>query len=184
LTTFFGSLGLPTRFGSPFGNSFGSSFRWPKIELGESDKTIKVVAELPGMEQKDVDVSFDSNVLTIRGEKKGSSGDAVYSERWQRAFERSVQLSPDADFEKLKADFRNGILSVTIAKRPDARNRVRPDSDQQLSDDRRWCRSPEGARQVVMHIAKRQTRRGLLARPLFYYREAPCKWKRLSTVVV
>jgi HSP20 family protein len=72
-----------------------------------------------------VDVSLDNDVLTIRGEKKGSSTDAVYSEHWQGTFQRSVQLSPDADPEKIKADFRNGVLSVTIAKRPDAQNRVR-----------------------------------------------------------
>ncbi|MEA3112501.1 MAG: hypothetical protein QOG58_2300 [Caballeronia sp.] len=72
-----------------------------------------------------MDVALDNDVLTIRGEKKGSSTDAVYSERWQGTFQRSVQLSPDADPEKIKADFRNGVLSVTIAKRPDAQNRVR-----------------------------------------------------------
>jgi HSP20 family protein len=118
---FFRSFDLPTRFGS----SFGSSFGWPNIELSESDEEIKVVAELPGLEQKDVDVSLDNDMLTIRGEKKGSSTDAVYSERWQGTFQRSVQLSPDADPEKIKADFRNGVLSVTIGKRPDAQNRVR-----------------------------------------------------------
>lgn len=72
-----------------------------------------------------MDVSLDNDVLTIRGEKKGPSTDAVYSERWQGTFQRSVQLSPDADPQKIKADFRNGVLSVTIAKRPDAQNRVR-----------------------------------------------------------
>jgi HSP20 family protein len=72
-----------------------------------------------------VDVSLDNDMLTIRGEKKGSSTDAVYNERWQGTFQRSVQLSPDADPEKIKADFRNGVLSVTIGKRPDAQNRVR-----------------------------------------------------------
>ena len=72
-----------------------------------------------------MDVSLDNDVLTIRGEKKGSATDAVYSERWQGTFQRSVQLSPDADPEKITADFRNGVLSVTIAKRPDAQNRVR-----------------------------------------------------------
>ena len=72
-----------------------------------------------------MDVSLVNDVLIIRGEKRGLSTDAVYSERWQGTFQRSVQLSPDADPEKIKADFRDGVLSVTIAKRPDARNRVR-----------------------------------------------------------
>jgi HSP20 family protein len=118
---FFRSFDLPARFGS----SFGSSFGWPNIELSESDKEIKVVAELPGLEQKDVDVSLDKDVLTIRGEKKASSTGAVYSERWQGSFQRSVQLSPDADPDKVTADFRNGVLTVTVAKRPDAQSRVR-----------------------------------------------------------
>lgn len=114
---FFRSFDLPARFGSSFG--------WPNIELSESDKEIKVIAELPGLEQKDVDVSLANDVLTIRGEKKGSSADALYSERWQGTFQRSVQLSPDADPDRVTADFRNGVLTVTIAKRPDAQNHVR-----------------------------------------------------------
>lgn len=118
---FFRGFDQPARFGS----SFSSSSGWPNIELSESEKEIRVVAELPGLEQKDVDVSLDNDVLTIRGEKKGSSTGAVYSERWQGSFQRSVQLSPDADPEKITADFRNGVLTVTIAKRPDAQTRVR-----------------------------------------------------------
>ncbi|MBU9374829.1 Hsp20/alpha crystallin family protein [Burkholderia multivorans] len=118
---FFRSFDMPARFGS----SLASSFGWPNIELNESDDAITVVAELPGLEQKDIDVSLDHDVLTIRGEKKGGSTGAVYSERWQGAFQRSVQLSPDADPEKVAASFRNGVLTVTIAKRPDAQSRVR-----------------------------------------------------------
>ena len=118
---FFRSFDLPARFGS----SFDASSGWPNLELSESDKEIRVVAELPGLEQKDVDVSLDNDVLIIRGEKKGSSTGAVYSERWQGTFQRSVQLGPDADPEKITADFRNGVLTVTIAKRPDAQTRVR-----------------------------------------------------------
>jgi HSP20 family protein len=109
----------------PAGSSFGSSFGWLNIELSESNKEIKVVAELLGVEEKDVDVSLDNDVLIIRGEKKGLSTDAAYSERRQGTFQHSVQLSPDADPKKIKADFRNGVLSATIAKRPDVQNRVR-----------------------------------------------------------
>ncbi|MFP3645994.1 Hsp20/alpha crystallin family protein [Paraburkholderia sp. SIMBA_054] len=119
---FFRSFDLPSRFGA---SSFGSSFGGPDIELTESEKEIQIVAELPGLEQKDVDISVNNDILTIRGEKKGSSTGAVYSERWQGTFERSVQLSPDADPDKITADFRSGVLTVTVAKRPDAQNRVR-----------------------------------------------------------
>lgn len=118
---FFRSFNLPAHFGASFGTAVG----WPNIELSEDDKEIRVVAELPGLEQKDVEVSIDNDVLTICGEKKGTSTGAVYSERWQGTFQRSVQLSPDADPDKVTADFRNGVLTVTLAKRPDAQSRVR-----------------------------------------------------------
>ncbi|MPW22792.1 Hsp20 family protein [Paraburkholderia sp. CNPSo 3157] len=117
---FFRAFDVPARFG---GSTFSGN--WPNIELSETDKEIRIVAELPGLEQKDVDVSLDNDVLTIRGEKKSESSGAFYSERWQGAFQRSVQLSHDADPEKASAQFRNGVLTVTVAKRPDAQSRTR-----------------------------------------------------------
>ncbi|KND54481.1 small heat shock protein [Candidatus Paraburkholderia kirkii] len=64
---FFRSFDLPARFGS----SFGASSGWPNIELSERDKEMRIIAELPGLEKNDVDVSLDNDVLTIRGEKTG-----------------------------------------------------------------------------------------------------------------
>ncbi len=110
-------IGLPSRFGMWGG--------WPNVEVSETDAEVKVVAELPGLEQKDVEVSFHDGMLTLKGEKKSESNGAVYSERWQGQFQRSLQLGPDIDPDKIAASFKNGVLTVTLPKRPDAQSRVK-----------------------------------------------------------
>jgi HSP20 family protein len=107
---------------SPFGWSTG----WPHVEVSETDAEVRVVAEMPGLEQKDVEVTLhDGGVLTLRGEKKSESEGALYSERWHGRFQRSIQLGPDADPEKVSATFKNGVLTVTLGKRPEAQSRVK-----------------------------------------------------------
>jgi HSP20 family protein len=110
-------IGLPARFGS-----FGT---WPYVEVSETDKELKVAAELPGMEQKDVEVSLADGVLTLKGEKKSETDDALYSERWHGQFQRSLQVGPDVDPDKVSAEFKDGVLTVTLTKRPDAQSRVK-----------------------------------------------------------
>jgi HSP20 family protein len=104
---------------------FGRSGTWPHVEVHETDKEVKVVAELPGVEQKDVEVSLHDGVLTLKGEKKSESNGAVYSERWHGQFQRSLQVGPDVDPEQVSATFRNGVLTVTLAKRPEAQSQVK-----------------------------------------------------------
>ena len=110
-------IGLPARFGS-----FGT---WPHVELSETDKELTVAAELPGMEQKDVEVSLADGVLTLKGEKKSETDGALYSERWHGQFQRSLQVGPDVDPDKVSAEFKNGVLTVTLTKRPDTQSRVK-----------------------------------------------------------
>ena len=98
---------------------------WPNVEISETDNEVKLVAELPGMEEKDVDLTFHDGVLTLKGEKKAETNGAVYSERWQGQFERTVRLGPDVDPNKIKAEFKNGVLTVTIGKRPEAQRQVK-----------------------------------------------------------
>ena len=98
---------------------------WPNVEISETDNEVKLVAELPGMEEKDVDLTFHDGVLTLKGEKKAETSGAVYSERWQGQFERTVRLGPDVDPDKIKAEFKNGVLTVTIGKRPEAQRQVK-----------------------------------------------------------
>jgi HSP20 family protein len=110
-------IGLPARFGS-----YGSG---PHIEVSETDKEVRVVAELPGMDQKDVEVALADGVLTLKGEKKSENSGALYSERWHGQFQRSLRLGPEVDPEKVNANFKNGVLTVALAKRPEAQSQVK-----------------------------------------------------------
>lgn len=98
---------------------------WPSVDIKETDKTIEVTAEMPGLEEKDVEVSLHEDVLTLKGEKKVEGGDAVYSERWRGRFERVLRVGPEVDPEKVTATFKNGVLTVTLGKRPEAQSPVR-----------------------------------------------------------
>lgn len=98
---------------------------WPQVDVSETDKEIKVVAELPGLEEKDIEVTLQEGKLTLKGEKKAESKEAAYSERWYGQFQRSLQLGPDLDPDKVEASFRNGVLTVTVAKRPEAQRPVK-----------------------------------------------------------
>ncbi|HZT18259.1 MAG TPA: Hsp20/alpha crystallin family protein, partial [Dongiaceae bacterium] len=95
------------------------------VEVSETDKEVKVVAELPGLDEKDVDVTLHDGVLTLKGEKKAEVNGTVYSERWQGSFQRSLQLGSEIDPEKVAASFKNGVLTVTLAKRPEAQSQVK-----------------------------------------------------------
>ena len=112
-------------FGVSVPGSFGRSGTWPHVEVSETENEVKVVAELPGMEQKDVDLSMHDGVMTIKGEKKAEATGTHYSERWHGRFQRSLQLGPDVDPVKVSASFRNGELTVVIAKRPDGQRQVK-----------------------------------------------------------
>jgi HSP20 family protein len=98
---------------------------YPTVELSESEEQIKVVAELPGMEERDVEVTFGEGVLRLKGEKKLETQEPMYSERWSGAFERLLPLGDDVDAERIKASFRNGVLTITLAKKPEAQRQVR-----------------------------------------------------------
>jgi HSP20 family protein len=98
---------------------------WPHLEVSETDTEVKVVAELPGIDQKDVEVSLTDGMLTLKGEKKSENSDATYSERWHGQFQRSLPVGNDVDPDKVDATFRNGVLTIAMAKRPEAERRTR-----------------------------------------------------------
>ncbi len=97
----------------------------PRLDLAESENDITVKAELPGVDSKEVDVQVIGNTLTIRGEKKQEKEekkrDYHFVERQYGAFQRSVQLPTTVDADKVEAVFKDGVLTVTIAKRPGAK---------------------------------------------------------------
>jgi len=98
----------------------------PEIDVKETDKEIRVTAELPGMEQKDIEVTFVDGGLTIKGEKREEQeeekGDWYHSERRWGAFERMIPLPADIDLNKAKAWFKKGVLKVTLPKSEQARS--------------------------------------------------------------
>ena len=100
---------------------------WPNVEVEEGEKDYKLVAELPGLDDKDVDVTLRDGLLTLKGERKAetSGNGGRYSERWYGKFERSFELGPDVDPDKVSASFKKGILTITVGKRPDAQSRVK-----------------------------------------------------------
>jgi len=118
--SFFRGFDLPMT-----GNPGWSVGTWPHVEVSETDNEVKLVAELPGMEEKDVELTLNEGRLTLKGEKKTETDGAVYSERWHGQFERTVQLGPDVDPDKIKAEFKNGVLTVTVGKRPEAERQVK-----------------------------------------------------------
>jgi HSP20 family protein len=101
---------LPT-----FGSSFGAG--WPNIEVSDSEKELRISAELPGMDEKDVEVLLEDGVLTLRGEKHSETeDDRQFSERFYGRFERRIPLGYEVEEDKVNASFKNGVLSVTLPK--------------------------------------------------------------------
>jgi len=94
----------------------------PPIDLSEDDEHYVVTAELPGMKAEDLRVELEGGALTIRGEKKlereVTRERCRTLERWFGAFERTFLLPSDAGGEPVQAVLEDGVLTVTIAKRP------------------------------------------------------------------
>lgn len=95
----------------------------PSIDVSESDKAIEVTAELPGVDEKDVEVTLADNVLTIKGEKKSEHEEKtdgrVVSERSYGMFRRSFSLPFEVAGDKVDAKFDKGVLKITLPKSPE-----------------------------------------------------------------
>lgn len=101
----------------------------PAIDVAEKEDGLLITAELPGLEDKDVEVFLDSDVLTIKGHKsqKREEKDAkrTYFESSYGSFARSVRLPYEVDPERVEAKLKQGILSVTLQKTPESNSRSR-----------------------------------------------------------
>jgi HSP20 family protein len=96
---------------------FGGGTGWPQLEIEQQDDRIEVVAELPGVDEKDIELSIEDGVLSLTGEKRSErKDDNGYSERSYGRFERRIALPSDVEEERCSADFRNGVLRVTIPR--------------------------------------------------------------------
>jgi len=106
------------------GNGGAGSGLVPQVDVRETDQEVEVIAELPGMDEADVDVSVAEGMLTIRGEKKSErerEGDGyILRERSFGRIERMVPLPEGLDLDSAEATFKNGVLTVKIAKTAEA----------------------------------------------------------------
>jgi len=112
----FRGFDLATSGGDRFLNG---SIGWPNIELTETEREVRIAAELPGLEEKDVQLELANGVLSIKGEKKTETDDKdrLFSERYYGRFERRIPVD-DVDEDKATAAFKNGALTVTMPKAP------------------------------------------------------------------
>ena len=124
---------FPELWGSPFGN-FWRSFdlaAWregqlmPTINVAESEDAIIVTAELPGVAPGEIEVTVEGDMLTIHGEKKEEKEEKGKSyhrtERRYGSFSRSIHLPSSVQSDKVKASSKDGVLTVEIPKREDAK---------------------------------------------------------------
>jgi len=107
--------------------ALGGGHRWPSVEVSETDKDIRVTAEVPGMSEKDIEVLLNDGVLTLRGEKRSETEDKErhFSERFYGRFERHIAVGFDVQEDKIDAAFKNGVLTVILPKSEKAQSKVK-----------------------------------------------------------
>jgi len=106
---------------APHGSASGTMGVFcPSIDVKENEKEFIIKAELPGVEEKDIDVTVTGDAVTIRGEKKQEKEDKnknyYYMERSYGSFSRVIPLDAEIESEKAEASFKNGILDIKIPK--------------------------------------------------------------------
>jgi HSP20 family protein len=99
----------------------------PAVDIAENEKEYEINAELPGMDEKDIDVKFADGRLTIKGEKREEKEEKdknyYLSERRYGSFQRSFQVPDGVDTDKIEANFKNGVLTVRLPKSAEAQKR-------------------------------------------------------------
>jgi HSP20 family protein len=109
---------------TPFAR-FRADMLSPKIDIAESKDAIDVTAELPGVDEKDLDVTLANGMLTIRGEKRTERDEQDKDKNWYLversygSFSRTIPLSFDPDPAKVEAKFDNGVLHIHLPKPPE-----------------------------------------------------------------
>ena len=117
---------------SPLGEERHSGLRYPAVDAREVDDAYVLEAALPGLAEKDVEVTVNGDTLTIESrcdsetEKKADGGEGTFilRERHREHFSRSFKLPENADPARIAADFQNGLLTLTIKKRTESQKRV------------------------------------------------------------
>lgn len=96
----------------------------PAIDVIDGEKEYQVVCELPGIDQKNIEVSIASNVLTLKGEKHENKEDKgrhfFKKEAWSGSVQRTIPLSGPVDADKVKAEMADGMLTITVPKKEES----------------------------------------------------------------
>ncbi len=128
----------PSRLFEEFFNDFPmlSAFQreresWsPSVDVLEKEGKLILRAELPGIEEKDIDLKVEGNVLTLKGERKLEKEDEKSNyhrmESFYGSFSRSFTLPETVDLDKITADYKNGVLTIAIPHKPEVRPREIP----------------------------------------------------------
>lgn len=115
--------------GLPGGNLMEAAALPVALDVKEDEKTFRVTADLPGLTEKEVEVSFDDGLLTIRGEKKIERDEKKDTwhivERSAGSFARKLSLSAPIEADKIEAKFEKGVLTVTLPKQAQAQTSAR-----------------------------------------------------------
>jgi HSP20 family protein len=120
-----------TQVDSLFEDWFGrtmSGVLAPRVDMAEAENEVTVTAELPGVQEKDIDVSLVGDQLTVRGEKRSehedrddAKGHVVHRvERYYGSFQRTIQIPYEVNADQVSAQFKDGVLKITLPKPPDA----------------------------------------------------------------
>lgn len=123
-----------TRFNSLFDDTFLNDFfrplatrsngdRVPAIDVHETDTAYKVNVDMPGVKKEDIQISLDNGVLTVKGEtrkedKEEKDGKLIRQERHVGHFIRQLSVGSDVDAQSVKAGFEDGVLAITLPKKP------------------------------------------------------------------
>lgn len=103
-----------------------SGASWPRLNVLDAGANLVVTADVPGMTEKDLEVALEENVLTVSGERKSLAPDGYTSHRRERPalrFARSLALPVKVDAERTTANVKDGVLTITLSKAPEARPR-------------------------------------------------------------
>jgi len=102
----------------------------PRVDIAETNGELVVAAELPGLTRDDVSIRIENNVLTLKGEKKQEEEEKATNyhriERSYGAFSRSFSLPSTVDASKVRAGFKDGVLTITLPKTEEAKGKEIP----------------------------------------------------------
>ncbi len=122
--TFLGGAGLPALTAGRGLASTGAPMMIPSMDVRETEKEVIIEADLPGIDEKDISLTMQNGVLTLRGEKKAETKEERENyhmmERSYGSFQRSVRLPDTIDEDNVDARFEKGVLKITLPKRPEA----------------------------------------------------------------